>query len=82
MFSDFIVDQQPISVEQAIAEYQKISSYLGSRDDNYTYSVPMKAVLIPISQVCKAQSHKKYNYDGTIDADFFLWLSTSWFNLK
>merc|ERR1719430_430066 len=62
MFSDFIVEQQPISVEQAIGENQKISSYLGSRDDNYNYSVPMKAVLIPISQYCpEAQTSLEEN---------------------
>jgi len=52
MFSDFIIKKQPLSVMEALDEYQRISSHLGSIEDDYQYSVPMTAVLIPISQYC------------------------------
>jgi len=52
MFSDFIVENQPTTVNETIALYQSISSYLGSEENMYNESVPMKMVLVPIKQFC------------------------------
>ena len=51
MFSDFILEEQPTTVEDTFQVFKDISKNFGNRDNDYKYSSPMYAQLIPINVV-------------------------------
>ena len=51
IYSDFILEKQPIDLEEAIEIYQEISSNFGDKKNKYKYASPMYAQLIPIKVV-------------------------------
>ena len=51
MFSDFILEEQPTTVEETFKVFKDISKNFGSRENEYKYSSPMYAQLIPIKVV-------------------------------
>ena len=51
MFSDFILDEQPTTVEETFQVFKDISKNFGNRENDYKYSSPMYAQLIPIEVV-------------------------------
>ena len=51
MFSDFILEQQPTTVEETLEVFKDVSKNFGNRENEYKYSSPMYAQLIPIKVV-------------------------------
>ena len=51
IYSDFILEKQPIDLEEAIQIYQDISTNFGDKKNKYKYASPMYAQLIPIKVV-------------------------------
>ena len=51
MFTDFLVSNQPTTVNETIALYKNVSHYFGNRADGFNDSVPISVSLIPIEQV-------------------------------
>ena len=51
IYSDFILEKQPIDLEEAIDIYQEISTNFGDRQNEYKYASPMYAQLIPVKVV-------------------------------
>jgi len=51
-YSDFILERQPIILNETIALFKNISTHLGSKENMFNQSVPMKMTLLPISQLC------------------------------
>ena len=51
MYTDFIIEKQPTTVEEAMAIYENISSYFGDEKSMYNYSVPLEAQLVPLKFV-------------------------------
>ena len=51
MFSDFILEQQPTTVEETLEVFKNVSKNFGNRENEYKYSSPMYAQLIPIKVV-------------------------------
>merc|ERR1712168_426810 len=52
MYSDFIVDKQPITFNDTIEIYETVAENFGSKDKMYELSVPMSMELIPIIAFC------------------------------
>ena len=51
MYSDFILDKQPTTVEETLRTFEDISSNIGNKENEYKYSSPMFAHMIPINVV-------------------------------
>ena len=51
MFSDFILEKQPTTVAKTLEIFEDISKNFGNLDNQYKYSSPMYAQLIPIKVV-------------------------------
>merc|ERR1712142_122252 len=51
-YSDFILREQPTTIFDAIELFKGISSHLGTKEDNYAASVPLKMTLIPLKRFC------------------------------
>ena len=51
MFTDFLVPNQPTTVNETIALYKNVSHYFGNRADGFNGSVPISISLIPIEKV-------------------------------
>ena len=51
VYSDFILENQPIDLEDAIEIYRKISGNFGNKENMFKYASPMYAKLIPIKVV-------------------------------
>merc|ERR1719348_1201788 len=52
MYSDFIVDKQPVTFNDTIEIYKNVAQNFGSKDKMYETSVPMSMELIPIIAFC------------------------------
>ena len=55
VYSDFIIEKQPITVEDVEEIYEKMSKYVGTMDSNYEQSSPLSAKLVPIDLVRKLE---------------------------
>ena len=55
VYSDFIIEKQPITVEDVEEIYEKMSKYVGTMDSNYEQSSPLTAKLVPIDLVRKLE---------------------------
>ena len=53
MYSDFILERQPISVEDALEIFQDISTNFGTKEDNFDLAAPKHVQLMPIGVVNK-----------------------------
>ena len=51
MYSDFILDKNPITVEEAMKTYEKIVENAGNFDNRYMYASPMEVQLTPLNFV-------------------------------
>ena len=51
MYSDFILEKQPTTMEDTIQIFEDISENFGNRENQYMYSSPMYAQLIPVKVV-------------------------------
>ena len=51
IYSDFILENQPIDLEDAIEIYRKISGNFGNKENMFKYASPMYAQLVPIKAV-------------------------------
>ena len=51
MYSDFILERQPISVEEALEIFQDISQNFGSKEDSFALAAPKHVQLVPIKVV-------------------------------
>ena len=51
MFSDFILEKQPTTAEATLNVFEDISQNFGNKENEYKYSSPMYAQLIPIKMV-------------------------------
>ena len=53
MYSDFILERQPISVEDALEIFQDISTNFGVKEDGFALAAPKHVQLMPIKVVRK-----------------------------
>ena len=51
VYSDFILDKQPTTVNETLQIFKDISKNFGNLENHYQYSSPMYAQLIPIKMV-------------------------------
>ena len=51
VYSDFILDKQPTTVNETLQIFKDISKNFGNIENHYQYSSPMYAQLIPIKMV-------------------------------
>ena len=51
MYSDFILEEQPTTVEDTFQVFKDITKNFGTKENDYKYSSPMFAQLIPINVV-------------------------------
>ena len=51
LFSDFILEEQPTTVEETFQVFKDISKNFGNWENEYKYSSPMHAQLLPIKVV-------------------------------
>ena len=51
VYSDFILDKNPITVEEAMKTYEKIVENAGNFDNRYMYASPMEVQLTPLNFV-------------------------------
>ena len=53
VYSDFILEKQPTSLEDVLEAYKKISKNLGEKSDNFAYASPKSVKLAPLTLVKK-----------------------------
>ena len=51
MYSDFILEKQPTTVEDTLAIFKDISSNFGNKENEFKFSSPLQAQLVPIKVV-------------------------------
>ena len=51
MFGDLILDSNPTTYEEAVATYATLPLSMGTLEDNYAKSSPVRMQLTPISEV-------------------------------
>ena len=60
MFSDFILEKQPTTAEATLNVFEDISQNFGNKENEYKYSSPMFAQLLPINVVSEVWSLSFY----------------------
>ena len=51
VYSDFVMEKQPTTLEDTLQVYQDISKNFGLKDLLYNHSVPMSVILMPLQTV-------------------------------
>ena len=62
MFSDFILEKQPTTVEETLQVFKDVSKNFGTKENDYKYSSPMYAQLIPIKVVSLTDVHHAFDW--------------------
>ena len=68
VYSDFILEKQPTTVNETLQIFKDISKNFGNIENHYQYSSPMYAQLIPIKMVSISLLYIGNNMSDQYDA--------------